>query len=86
MVVGSTEHMVGIDAAPFLRYLGRFVPINALVTSNRASFRMVGDWKQPRNPAPWMLDSLQPLLRLAVQEPASRRSMAISSKPTSGPE
>jgi hypothetical protein len=40
MVVGSeittstTEHMAGIDPAPFLRYRGRLVPINALVIIN----------------------------------------------------
>jgi hypothetical protein len=48
MVVGSeittstTEHMAGIDAAPFLRYLERFVPINALVLTGLATFRVVG--------------------------------------------
>ena len=49
MVVGSeitistTGHMAGIDAAPFLRYRGGFVPINALIAGYPASSPFVGN-------------------------------------------
>jgi hypothetical protein len=35
IAISTTEHMAGTDAAPFLRYLGRLVLLNAQVFTTR---------------------------------------------------